>query len=127
MPAAALDVTYDDVVEAMVRIADGVVRTPCHESAALSELCGATIFSKAEYLQRTGSFKERGARNALLQLRHLGLRPIKQGAITVSCSSLHTQLALPRCFSCPQRRHLDRKSTRLNSSHSSVSRMPSSA
>ena len=68
MPAAAFDVTYDDVVEAMARIADGVVRTPCHESAALSELCGATIFSKAEYLQRTGSFKERGARNALLQL-----------------------------------------------------------
>ncbi|MBM4007447.1 MAG: threonine ammonia-lyase [Planctomycetes bacterium] len=68
MPATVLDVTYDDVVEAMVRIADGLVRTPCHESAALSELCGATIFSKAEYLQRTGSFKERGARNALLQL-----------------------------------------------------------
>ncbi|MFM7809495.1 MAG: pyridoxal-phosphate dependent enzyme, partial [Planctomycetota bacterium] len=68
MPATALDVTYDDVGEAMARIADGVVRTPCHESAALSELCGATIFSKAEYLQRTGSFKERGARNALLQM-----------------------------------------------------------
>jgi threonine dehydratase len=68
MPAAAFDVTCDDVVEAMARIAGGVVRTPCHESVALSELCGATIFSKAEYLQRTGSFKERGARNALLQL-----------------------------------------------------------
>ena len=68
MPAAAIDVSYDEVVEAMVRIADGVVRTPCQESVALSELCGATIFSKAEHLQRTGSFKERGARNALLLL-----------------------------------------------------------
>ena len=68
MTTATLDVRYDDVVEAMVRIAGGVVRTPCQESVALSELCGATIFSKAEYLQRTGSFKERGARNALLQL-----------------------------------------------------------
>jgi threonine dehydratase len=35
---------------------------------ALSELTGARIFCKLENLQRTGSFKERGARNALLQL-----------------------------------------------------------
>jgi threonine dehydratase len=68
MTATAIDVNCDDVVAAMARIADGVVRTPCHESDALSELCGARIFTKAEYLQRTGSFKERGARNALLQM-----------------------------------------------------------
>ena len=68
MTATAIDVHCDDVVAAMARIADGVVRTPCHESDALSELCGARIFTKAEYLQRTGSFKERGARNALLQM-----------------------------------------------------------
>ena len=66
MTATAIDVQCEDVVAAMARIADGVVRTPCHESDALSELCGARIFTKAEYLQRTGSFKERGARNALL-------------------------------------------------------------
>lgn len=66
MTTTAIDVHCDDVVAAMARIADGVVRTPCHESDALSELCGARIFTKAEYLQRTGSFKERGARNALL-------------------------------------------------------------
>jgi threonine dehydratase len=34
----------------------------------LSELTGARIFCKQEHLQRTGSFKERGARNALAQL-----------------------------------------------------------
>src|SRR6202012_1946520 len=45
-----------------------IVRTPCVESAALSELTGAHIFCKQEFLQRTGSFKERGARNALAQL-----------------------------------------------------------
>ena len=42
--------------------------TPCVESAALSELTGAQVFCKQEHLQRTGSFKERGARNALAQL-----------------------------------------------------------
>lgn len=66
--SVAADVSYQDIVDAQARIADGIIRTSCLESAALSELCGATIFCKAEYLQRTGSFKERGARNALLLL-----------------------------------------------------------
>lgn len=34
----------------------------------MSELTGAQVFCKQEHLQRTGSFKERGARNALAQL-----------------------------------------------------------
>ncbi len=45
-----------------------IVHTPCVESPALSELTSAQIFCKQEFLQRTGSFKERGARNALAQL-----------------------------------------------------------
>jgi len=42
--------------------------TPCPESIPLSEITGARIFCKLDNLQRTGSFKERGARNALLRL-----------------------------------------------------------
>ncbi len=63
-------VTFDQIVAARERIADGVHQTPCVESLALSALCECSIFSKLEYLQRTGSFKERGARNALLELDH---------------------------------------------------------
>ena len=59
------------------RIAGAVVVTPCPESIPLGELCGARIFCKLDNLQRTGSFKERGARNALLclpeKLRNLGV------------------------------------------------------
>jgi threonine dehydratase len=48
---------------------DGVVAvTPCRESIALSELTGCRVYCKLEYLQRTGSFKERGAANALAML-----------------------------------------------------------
>ncbi len=51
--------------------------TPCPESVPLSEITGARIFCKLDNLQRTGSFKERGARNALLCLtpaqRRLGV------------------------------------------------------
>jgi threonine dehydratase len=63
-----MSVTFEDILAARDRIAGGVVETPCGESPALSELTGCRVFPKAEYLQRTGSFKERGARNALLLL-----------------------------------------------------------
>ncbi|AIE87416.1 threonine ammonia-lyase [Fimbriimonas ginsengisoli] len=62
------DVTFEEIVAARERIASGVLKTPCSESPLLSELCGCRVFPKLEYLQRTGSFKERGARNALLLL-----------------------------------------------------------
>lgn len=60
--------TLADVEAARRRIASGVPVTPCSESVALSELCDARIHCKLDSLQRTGSFKERGARNALLLL-----------------------------------------------------------
>ncbi|MES2353499.1 MAG: threonine ammonia-lyase [Pseudomonadota bacterium] len=63
-----MSVTLDDILAASTRIADEVSVTPCVASIPLSELTGAEIFCKLEYLQRTGSFKERGARNALLLL-----------------------------------------------------------
>jgi threonine dehydratase len=61
-------VTLADIQAARERIASGIMRTPCPESRPLSELTGARIFCKLDLLQRTGSFKERGARNALLLL-----------------------------------------------------------
>jgi len=61
-------VTLDDVRAARERIRSGIVHTPCPASVPLSELTGAEIFCKLDLLQRTGSFKERGARNALMLL-----------------------------------------------------------
>jgi threonine dehydratase len=77
-------VTLEDVVAARARIAGGVVETPCTHSIPLSELCGAEIFCKFEYQQRTGSFKERGARNTLLQLSP---EQKKRGAISASAGN----------------------------------------
>ena len=73
MSVAVNDVTMDDIgiqdiLATRTRIAGGVSVTPCVESIPLSELTGAHIYCKLHYLQRTGSFKERGARNALLLL-----------------------------------------------------------
>lgn len=63
-----LPVSLADIRAARRRIRGGVVVTGCPESIPLSEITGAHIFCKLDNLQRTGSFKERGARNALLQL-----------------------------------------------------------
>jgi threonine dehydratase len=63
-----MPVTLADIRAAQRRIAGGVVATPCPESIPLSEITGARIVCKLDNLQRTGSFKERGARNALLRL-----------------------------------------------------------
>ena len=61
-------ITLADVDAARERIAGGIYESPCVESIPLSKLTGAHIYCKLDYLQRTGSFKERGARNALLLL-----------------------------------------------------------
>ena len=69
--------TYDDVMLARARLGDRVVHTPMLRNALLDELTGATVLLKPETLQRTGSFKLRGATNAMLQLdeaaRHAGV------------------------------------------------------
>lgn len=61
-------VNLSDIRAARRRIRSGVIRTPCPESIPLSEITGARIVCKLDNFQRTGSFKERGARNALLRL-----------------------------------------------------------
>lgn len=63
-----MKITYEDVTAAAARIAGGVLRTPCMPYETLGEALGGTVYVKMDNLQRTGSFKERGARNALLQL-----------------------------------------------------------
>src|SRR5688572_14087294 len=63
-----MPVTLSDIRAAQRRIAGGIIATPCPESIPLSEITGARVFCKLDNLQRTGSFKERGARNALLRL-----------------------------------------------------------
>ncbi|MCF7686917.1 MAG: threonine ammonia-lyase [Cephaloticoccus sp.] len=63
-----MPVTLSDIRAARRRISSGIIKTPCAESIPLSEITGARIFSKLDNFQRTGSFKERGARNALLRL-----------------------------------------------------------
>jgi len=67
--ASQMTVTIDDVRAAQKRLDDpSVVRkTPVDSSRSLSEMADAVIALKMEHLQRTGSFKTRGAFNKLSQ------------------------------------------------------------
>jgi threonine dehydratase len=76
--------TLQDILDAAERIKSGVLRTPCTPSVPLSLAAGCEIFCKLEHLQRTGSFKERGARNALLNLPEEKKR---RGVITASAGN----------------------------------------
>ncbi len=79
--------THDDVLAAHARIAPHVVRTPTLRSTALDALTGGTVLLKAEPLQRTGSFKLRGATNAIRQLDAARLR----GGVVAFSSGNHGQ------------------------------------
>jgi threonine dehydratase len=57
-----------DLDRAKKRLEGAIYESPCPYSQTLSELSGARCFVKLENLQMTGSFKERGAANLLLQL-----------------------------------------------------------
>jgi threonine dehydratase len=59
---------WEAISEAHARIAPRIHRTPIFTSSSLDTLAGARFFFKCENLQKTGSFKIRGAANAVLSL-----------------------------------------------------------
>jgi threonine dehydratase len=60
--------TFADVEAAAERLREVAVRTPLLESEALNQRVGGRILLKPECLQRTGSFKFRGAYNTISQI-----------------------------------------------------------
>ncbi|WP_417770956.1 threonine ammonia-lyase [Stappia sp.] len=73
---------FQDILDARRRIAGEAVLTPLISSAFLDELTGGRILLKAESLQRTGSFKFRGAFNRLSMIPEAD-----QARGVVACSS----------------------------------------
>src|ERR1700712_5130345 len=61
-------VSRDDVLAARELLTGVVTTTPVAGSRALSELCGGPVVLKCENLQRTGSFKIRGAYTRIARL-----------------------------------------------------------
>lgn len=82
-----MTVTFDDIRATAKRLEGQIVATPTVRSPALSAYYGADVYLKLETLQRTGSFKDRGA---LAKLLSLDGAQAKAGAIAVSAGN-HAQ------------------------------------
>src|SRR2546427_5678777 len=73
--------SWEAILAAHARISPRIRRTPILTSASLNAMTGAQLFFKCENLQKTGSFKIRGASNAILSLTEKGAA---QGIVTQS-------------------------------------------
>jgi threonine dehydratase len=80
VPASERTVEPADIARARDAVADVARRTPVLPSLTLSERTGAEVVLKAENLQRTGSFKIRGALNKLAALGERCARGVTAGS-----------------------------------------------
>lgn len=101
-----------DIEDARKRLAGVAVTTPLDRSRGLSEQVGATVFIKCENLQRTGSFKIRGAYNLISRLdedvRHRGVVAASAGnhaqgvALAASLQDAPSTVFMPSSASLPK-------------------------
>lgn len=106
MRTATLPVDLHDVHAARERIDDVVIRTPCTRALTLGDVADCRLHFKLENLQRTGSFKDRGSLNRLLDLSDEERR---RGVVTASAGNhaqavaYHTQrLGIPCTVVMPE-------------------------
>ena len=83
------EVTFADLEAARARIAEFVRLTPTNASQTLTDLVDVPVTLKLENLQRTGSFKVRGANNVLASLD-----PAPRGVIAASAGNHAQAVAL---------------------------------
>ncbi|MBR8175827.1 MULTISPECIES: threonine ammonia-lyase [Burkholderia] len=99
------DFSVADIEAAYVRILPFVVRTPLLESDALNRAAGARVLVKAESLQKTGSFKFRGACNRVLQipaaLRPRGVVAFSSGNHALAISAVCARFGMPATIIMP--------------------------
>jgi threonine dehydratase len=99
------DFSVADIEAAYVRILPFVVRTPLLESDVLNRAVGARVLVKAENLQKTGSFKFRGACNRTLQIpveqRPQGIVAFSSGNHALAISAVCANFGMPATIIMP--------------------------
>lgn len=79
--------TLEDVRQAEMALLGITYKTPLQESSFINDLLGSRVFFKLENLQRSGSFKLRGAYN---RIRHLSPGELEKGVVAASAGN-HAQ------------------------------------
>jgi threonine dehydratase len=105
-------VSLEEIRDARQRLTDVAVTTPLDLSRALSGMCGGPVYIKAENLQRTGSFKIRGAYNRISRLdeseRKAGVVAASAGnhaqgvALAAALSDVEATVFMPASASLPK-------------------------
>jgi threonine dehydratase len=102
-----MTVRVADVVAARSRIASQAQRTPLVPSRSLGERTGAIAWLKLESLQRTGSFKVRGAANAIALLtpgqRAAGVVTMSAGNAALAIAYAAGAAGVPATVAMPER------------------------
>lgn len=103
---ADLAVTFEDIVMASKRIAPAATKTPMLTSDHLNSIAQGQVFIKPENLQRTGSFKFRGAYNRLSQIppekRSNGVVAWSSGNHAQGIAAAAQLLSIPATIVMPQ-------------------------
>ena len=112
MKTAPALVSLDEIYDARERLKDVAVTTPLDRSRALSTVIDGEVFVKCENLQRTGSFKIRGAYNRISRLsepeRAAGVVAASAGnhaqgvALAASLSGIRSTVFMPSSASLPK-------------------------
>jgi threonine dehydratase len=94
-----LEVTLEHIIQAKARLNDIAIRTPLLESPWINQHVQARVLFKAEVLQHTGSFKFRGAYNALSALEP----QVRKNGVVAYSSGNHAQAVarVAQLFGCP--------------------------
>ena len=99
------EVEYADIVAAATRLRDRLCPTPVLTAKSLNQQLRADIFFKCENFQKTGSFKVRGATNAVLNLspaqRQHGIMTYSSGNHAQAIAWIAQQLQIPATIVMP--------------------------
>ncbi len=106
LPTSEIPVTLADIEAAARRISGQAVLTPLLESPGLNALVGGRVLAKAETLQRTGSFKFRGAYNAISQIpeaaRAKGVVAFSSGNHAQGVAAAAQMMKMPAVIAMPK-------------------------
>jgi threonine dehydratase len=105
-PEFLAPLSFADVQAACDRIHPWIINTPVVFSAELSQALGVHLWLKCEHLQTTGSFKFRGALNAILSLsedqRQAGIAAHSSGNHGIALATIARQLQIPCTIVVPR-------------------------
>jgi len=102
----ALPVSIEDIRSARERITDHIVHTPCPSARTLQDVVPCRLNLKVESFQRTGSFKDRGSLNRLLDLsaeeRRIGVVTASAGNHAQAVAYHASRLGIPCTVVMPE-------------------------